>query len=106
MDDKTFAVLQDMQRDLGRVLAGQESLNGYIAAVSANVKRLEDKVETHSGNKDAHGGDVRKESWGNVVVWITLIVSVLGVGLHIFDRSQSWQNGGTSGAHLQAVHSP
>ena len=69
-----YSLLQDMQKDIGKVLQGQEDLKDHIDNVSARTREVRQDLSEHVNDSDAHGQKIKDRHEARSLGWIGLIV--------------------------------
>lgn len=85
MEEHQFAAIQ---RDLGALIKGQESMDSHIRAVSANTKATDDKLDKHMLSNTEHGASsidtLEKRNSRRLGDWIAMggiAISLVTLGL-------------------------
>ena len=77
MDDKIFEAFQSIQKDIGKVLQGQDDLKSNIASVSMNGKETSKMLQAHVLDDEAHGIKTVNRRKGSIVAWAGLSFGAL-----------------------------
>lgn len=67
------------------LLAIQEgNLKGYIGAVSANVNKVREDLQSHKDNQDAHGAAFGRRTSDKIATWGTVLIAAGALALSLW----------------------
>ena len=84
MDHQIYSLLQDMQRDLGKVLQGQEDLKDHVASVATRTREVRQDLSEHINDSDAHGQKIKDKHEAKTLGWVGLIVGGITATIEYF----------------------
>ncbi len=78
MSDETTKILLEIQKDMGKVLNGQDNLQDHIKSVSEKANRIREELNDHKESGDAHG-------IGSTVKTLKWVGSLIGGAIAAFE---------------------